>query len=120
MKRFHGNRTLATLLFPLISVEMLFAVPPDPRLLSLVPPDAQFVAGVSNRTPAGKPQGFLLMSHNNVVDRRDFISLAGVDDSMIIHQMIFTAGSSDTSKLGEHSLLISGHFDQTRIFKSAV
>jgi hypothetical protein len=60
------------------------------------------------------------MSHNNVVDRRDFISLAGVDDSMIIHQMIFTAGSSDTSKLGEHSLLISGHFDQTRIFKAAV
>jgi hypothetical protein len=39
---------------------------------------------------------------------------------MIIHQMIFAAGSSDTSKLGEHSLLISGHFDQTRIFKAAV
>jgi hypothetical protein len=55
-----------------------------------------------------------------VVDRSDFISLAGVDDSMIIHQMIFAAGGSDTSKMGEHSLLISGHFDQERIFKAAV
>jgi hypothetical protein len=120
MKRFHGNRSLAILLFPLISLEILSAAPPDQRLVSLVPPGAQFVAGVSGRTPAGRPEGFLLMSHNNVVDRRDFISLAGVDDCMIIHQMIFTAGGSDTSKSGEHSLLMSGHFNQTRIFKAAV
>jgi hypothetical protein len=37
MKRFHGNRTLAMLFFPLISVKMLLAAPPDLRLLSLVP-----------------------------------------------------------------------------------
>ena len=39
---------------------------------------------------------------------------------MIIDQMVFAAGGSDPSKSGEHSLLMSGHFDQTRIFKSAV
>jgi hypothetical protein len=60
------------------------------------------------------------MSRNSAIDRSDFFSLAGVDDSMIIHQMIFASGGSDTSKSGEHSLLISGHFDQTRIFKAAV
>jgi hypothetical protein len=120
MNRFHGKRTLAMLLFPLISVKFLSAAPPDPKLLSFVPPGAQIVAGVSNRTPTHRPDGFLLMTGNNIIDRRDFKALAGVDDSMIIHQMIFTAGGSDASKLGEHSLLISGHFDQTRIFKAAV
>jgi hypothetical protein len=119
MKRFHGNRTLAILFFPLISVKML-AAPPDLRLLSLVPPGAQIVAGETNRTSPGQPVKFLLMGRKNVVDRSDFLSLAGVDDSMIIQQMIFAAGGSDTSKLGEHSLLISGHFDQARIFKAAV
>jgi hypothetical protein len=120
MKRFHGNRTLAVLFFLLISVEMLSAAPPDLALLSLVPPGAQIVAGITNRPSPGKPGSFLLMTRNNVIDRNDFISLAGVDDSKIIRQMIFASGGSDTSESGEHSLLISGHFDQARIFKAAV
>jgi hypothetical protein len=119
-KRLHGNRTLALLFFALISVEMLLASPPDPRLLSLVPPGAQIVAGVTTRPARGQPDGFLLVGQKNLVDRNDFISLAGVDDSMIIDQMMFAAGGSDPRQLGEHSLLMSGHFDQTRIFKSAV
>jgi hypothetical protein len=120
MKQFHRKRTLATLWFLLSSVEMLLAATPDLTLLSLVPPGAQVVAGVTNRPSAGKPGSFLLITRNNVIDRSDFISLAGVDDSMIIQQMIFAAGGSDTSKMGEHSLLISGHFNQARIFKAAL
>jgi hypothetical protein len=120
MKRFHGNRTLAVLFFQLISVEMLLAASPDLALLSLVPPGAQIVAGITNRPPPGKPGSLLLMTRSNVTDRTDFMSLAGVDDSMIIRQMIFAAGDSDASKFGEHSLLTSGHFDRSRIFKAAV
>jgi hypothetical protein len=119
MRRFHANRPLAMLLFPLISVAVTWASP-DPRLLSLVPPGAQIVAGLSNPMLLSGETGFLLMSPNNVVDRRDFISLVGVDDSVVVHQMIFAAGGSDTSKLGEHSLLMSGHLDQKRIFKAAL
>ena len=119
-KGLHGNCTLALLFFQLISVEMSLAANPDPKLLSLVPPGAQIVAGITIRPARGQPDGFLLVSLKNLVDRSDFISLAGVDDSMIIDQMVFAAGGSDPSKLGEHSLLMSGHFDQTRIFKSAV
>ena len=119
MRRFHANRNLAMLLFPLISVAMTWASP-DPRLLSLVPPGAQLVAGMSIPIPRGRPDGFLLMSYKDLVDRRDFMSLVGVDDSLIIDQMLLVAGAGDTSKSGEHSLLMSGHFDQTRIFKAAV
>jgi hypothetical protein len=120
MKRFHGNRILAKLLFLFVSVETLSAAPPDPKLLCLVPPGTQLMAGVSNPTPAGKPESFLLISPKNLVDRRDFISLAGVDDSMIIRQVIFVAGGGDVGGFREHSILMSGHFDQARIFKAAV
>jgi hypothetical protein len=120
MKRFHGIRALAMLFFPLIAVDMVWAAPADPKLLSLVPPGTQLVAGVCNRTPAGRPDGFLVAGRNTLVDRRDFISLAGVDDSMVIRQMIFAAGGADPSTSGEHSILASGRFDQARIFTAAV
>ena len=119
MRRFHRNRTLAMLIFLLVSAAMTWASP-DPRLLSLVPPGTQIVAGVSNPMLHGRTDGFLLMSNEDVVDHRDFISLVGVDDSLIIDQMLFVAGGSDTSKSGEHGLLMSGHFNQTRIFKAAL
>jgi hypothetical protein len=121
MKRFHGNRTLAMLFFfPLLSVQTLLAASPDQTLLSLVPPGAQIVAGATDPTGQGKPASFLLTGYKNVLDRSDFLSLAGVDDSMAIHQMIFVTGSTDPRASGEHSLLVSGHFDQARIFKAAV
>jgi hypothetical protein len=119
MRRLLGNRTLAMLLFLPISATVTWASP-DPRLLSLVPPGTQIVAGVSNPMLHGRTDGFLLMSCEDVVDHRDFISLVGVDDSLVIDQMLFAAGGSDTSKVREHSLLMSGHFDQTRIFKAAL
>ena len=119
MRRLRGNRTLAMLLFLPISAAVTWASP-DPSLLSLVPPGTQIVAGMTNQVPRGQPDGFLLVSQSNAVDRSDFLSLVGVDDSRIIHQIIFAAGGADPSTLGEHSLLVSGHFDQTRIFKAAL
>jgi len=97
MKRFHANRTLAMVLFLLVPAAMTWASP-DPRLLSLVPPGTQIVAGVSNPMLHGRTGGFLLMSNEDVVDHHDFISIVGVDDSLIIDQMLFVAGGSDTSK----------------------
>jgi len=120
MKRFHGIRTLAMLFFPLIAVGIVSAAPVDPKLLSLVPPGTQLVAGVSYQTLTGHPVSFVVTGHKNLVDRCDFISLAGVDDSKVIRQMIFAAGGSDSSTSGEHSILVSGRFDQARIFNAAV
>jgi hypothetical protein len=120
MRRFRGMRTLAMLFFPLIAVEMVSAAPPDAKLLSLVPPGTQLVAGACNQTHPGNSESFLLTGRYNLIDRRDFLSLAGVDDSMKISQMIFAAGGTDASTWAEHSILVSGLFNQERIFKAAV
>jgi hypothetical protein len=120
MRRFHGMRTFAMLFFPLIAVEMVSAAPPDAKLLSLVPPGTQLVAGACNQAHPGAPESFLLTGRYNLIDRRDFLALAGVDDSMRMGQMIFASGGGDPSRWGEHSILVTGHFDQERIFKAAV
>ena len=39
---------------------------------------------------------------------------------MRMGQMIFAAGGGDPTRWAEHSILVSGHFDQERIFKAAV
>lgn len=105
--------------FPLCTAPATLAVRPDPKLLSLVPPDAQIVAGMSAPSLGGQPDSFLLMTHNNIVDLEDFFALSGADSSKIIHQVIFVAGDGHSDSLREHSLLVSGHFDQARIYRSA-
>ena len=120
MKRLHGMTALVMLFSSLTAVETASGAPADLKLLSLVYPGAQVVAGVSKQASKGQPQGLLVICHNNVVDRRDFISLTGVDDSIMIRQMIFLAGGSDPGTKGEHSILISGRFDQARIYKAAI
>jgi hypothetical protein len=120
MRQFHGMRTLVMLFFPLIAVELVLAAPPDARLLSLVPPGTQLVAGACNQAHPGAPESFLLTGRYNLIDRRDFLSLAGVDDAMKIGQMVFAAGGTDARTWGEHSILVSGIFNPERIFKAAV
>jgi hypothetical protein len=59
------------------------------------------------------------MTHNNTVDLEDFFALTGADSSRIIHQIVFVAVANNDGQPNEHSLLVSGHFDQPHVFKSA-
>ena len=116
-----GIRLSAILLFPIMAVGMGQSFSPDLRLITLVPPDAKMVAGIGAPTPHGqKPSSFLLITPNNAADLNDFLALTGVDDARVIHQVILVATKQATSRPDGHSLLASGHFDQTRIFKAAV
>lgn len=96
------------------------ALTPDPRLLSLVSPSAQLVAGMNAPSLGDRPSSFLLMTHNNTVDLEDFFALSGADNSRSIHQMIIVAAEDDGGVLTEHSLMASGIFDQSHIDRSAV
>lgn len=93
------------------------ASPPgaDPRLLSLVPPGAVNVAGITQGTPAS----YLVLTPNNATDLTDLLSISGVDPTREIWRTIQVAVSDSQGFLSEHSLVAIGHFDSPYIFKSA-
>jgi hypothetical protein len=92
----------------------------DLKLIALVPPGAQIVAGINASSQPGQPDNFLLITHDNTVDLQDFLALSGADGSRIIYEVVFVAIANSPGLLSEHSLLVSGHFDQPHIYKSAV
>jgi hypothetical protein len=116
MDRRHAIRRWALLLSPILFASVSTAMPPDARLLSLVPRDPQLTAGISSH---GSEGNFLLITGNNKVDFHDFLALSGVDDTRVIQQVILVA-SINAQGRAEHSLLASGHFDQAHIFTAAV
>jgi hypothetical protein len=120
MRQFHISNVVRIALFQFFTLAVTSAVTPDSRLISLVPPNPRMVAGMRAASAPGQPDSYLLITHNNAIDLRDFISLSGVDDSRVIDQVVQVAAANDRGILEEHSLLASGHFNQTRIFKSAM
>jgi hypothetical protein len=114
------NRSLAILLPPLLSAAIASAISPDPGILSLVPPGAQMVAGITEPPQHGLRETFLLIAGNNQIDLRDFFALSGIDDTRVVDQVILVTGDVTGATEEEHSLLVSGHFNQARIFKAAV
>jgi hypothetical protein len=119
MRRFPDIKPFLITLISFFALPLNSAVSADQKLLSLVPPGAQVVAGMSATSPQGPPGNFLLVTHHNIVDLQDFFALTGVDSSRSIHQVILVAVADNSGKLLEHSLLASGHFDQSRIYKSS-
>lgn len=116
MRRFSG----ILVSFLLVAATYSHALSSDARLLSLIPPSAQIVAGMDSPPPKGLPGSFVLMTHNNSVDLGDILALTGADSELSIQHAIFVAKDDIAGYLDEHSLLMSGHFNQTRIYKSAI
>jgi hypothetical protein len=119
MWRLSARKPFLIGLLSFLVIPVSYAVSPDQKLVSLVLPDAQIVAGISAPPSLGQPDSFVIVTHKNSVDLLDFYALSGVDSSRIISQIIFLAAAGNTGGLTEHSLLVSGHFDQERIYKSA-
>jgi len=117
MRRIPG---LSFALLAVFTASAIQAFALDPRLVSLVPPEAQVVAGMDARQLPGEPGSFVITTHSNVADLEDFFALTGVDSARIIRHVVFVAMDEQAGLLSEHSLLASGQFDQARIYKSAV
>jgi hypothetical protein len=87
----------------------------DPRLLPLVPPGAEIVAGFI----AGQPVSHLVATRNNTTDLQDLESIVGIDPTRTIGAVILIAASGIRGFVTEHSLVVSGRFDARHIFKAA-
>ena len=118
MRRCKVRTSLLPALFALLAATAGRAVTPDPKLLSLVPPDAQIVAGM--KAHQDHRTNFIIMSHQDSIDLADFCALTGVDTALRIKESISVAGADTAGPPTEHSLLVSGRFDQARIFKAAL
>lgn len=103
----------------LLAGAVSFAVPPDPRLLSLVPPESEIVGGAVGPLQERHRGNFLIFTRANTLDLEDFFSLVGADASYEIHEVIFAASAGHGGASPEHSLLVSGHFDADRLYRSA-
>jgi hypothetical protein len=93
---------------------------PSKDILALVPTGAEMVAEISAPPHQRRPDNFVLITHSNTLDLNDFYALTGADSTRVIQQIIFVAIADKADVLSEHSLLVSGHFDQARIYQSAI
>jgi hypothetical protein len=59
-----------------------------------------------------------LTTHNNRLDLDDWLALAGVDSQRIYNEIVEAAASRSDGELKEHLLLVAGHFDGERIYRS--
>ena len=97
----------------------VFASPLNSKLLSLVPPGAELVAGFENHTNGHSYGRLVLATHNDGLDLDDWRALAGVDSKRSVDEVIEVAATAPTGALTEHLLLVAGRFDKERIFNSA-
>jgi hypothetical protein len=111
--------TAALFLFPLFHAGGVpTAFQSDLRLIQMVPPESQIVAGMLGSVSSRTLPSFLVLTRNNRLDMEDFFALSGADLSRVIHQVVFVAAGGPGGILGEHSLLVSGHFDQDAMMRS--
>jgi len=120
MQRLRARKLYLKALVFVLVVPMSSAASRDLKLIALVPPGAQVVAGISASPQQGQPDNFVLITHDNIVDLQDLFALSGADGSRIFQHVVFVAIANSAGLLSEHSLLVSGHFDQPHIYKSAV
>ena len=93
--------------------------PAEDRLLRLVPAHAAIVAGIEDPHHRDQSGRLLIVTHNNNVDLRDWLTLAGVDDQQEVDRLIEVAMPSPLGELGEHLLLLRGAFHGSRILAAA-
>jgi len=96
------------------------ASPVDSKLVALVPPGAQIVAGIEDpHNPTSKGR-LLLVTHSSNLDFNDWIALTGVDPQRQTDEVIEVAASSAEGELHEHLLLVAGQFERERVFRAAL
>ena len=111
---------LSTVIFSSFAALPAWAVSPDLKLLSLVPPHAEILSGIKPSPSKEQSNRFLLATKQDKIDMDDLAALIGVDSNRGTYEILLEAARDHSGRLNEHSLLVSGRFDQARIFRSAV
>ena len=114
------RRFLYTQALALTFVSLAAASQIDYKLLALVPPGAEIVAGFENHPDPHHHGQLLLTTHADRLDLEDFIAITGADPQRGFDEVVEVAASpAGEGNLSEHLLLVEGRFDTGHIFKAA-
>ena len=113
-------RCTACLVFVVASTGMVHGLSPDPRILSLIPRNAEIVDGSAASPAKAGLMSFLVFRTENAVDLMDFRGLVGADASKAIRQIFLVGGTERPSPRFEHSIISLGRFNHGRIYEAAV
>ena len=92
--------------------------PADLKMLSLVPPGSEIVAGIAPTATTRHHGSFVLFTLANRIDYEDFLSLASADPFFQIDRLVFTASAGPSAATAEHSIIVSGRLQPEFIYKS--
>lgn len=90
--------------------------PRENSLLSLVPSNAQIVAGMESGT---RVDGQLFVTHDLNLDYDDFLGLAHADSAFWRTELVEVAASTPPNELDSHLIMVAGGLNRTRIFHAA-
>ncbi|HEX6496790.1 MAG TPA: hypothetical protein VF018_14970 [Acidobacteriaceae bacterium] len=110
---------IAASVMALSGVRAFGSSPAEDRLLRLIPANAAIVAGIEDPHHRDQSGRLLIVTHNNNVDLRDWITLATVDDRQQVDKLIEVAMPSPRGDLGGHLLLARGSFNGRHILQAA-
>lgn len=115
-----AGKFICSLLFASFLSGFGSASPLNSKLLPLVPPGAEIVAGFENHRAEHRHGQLVLSTYNNRLDLDDWQALAGVDSRRSFEEVIEVAASAPKfGTLTEHMVMVDGHFDKERIFRAA-
>jgi hypothetical protein len=95
------------------------STPAENPLLRLIPANVEIVSGIEDPHHGDQSGRLLIVTHNDNVDLRDWITLASVDDRQQVDRLIEVAASSPRGELSEHLLLARGTFAGRHILDAA-
>jgi len=105
------------ILLLLLHVRASFGLPKDSGLIQLIPPQSSLIAGMTSSAAQGTTKSFLLVTHENTMDLKDFYALTGGDATRQLKALVFVTGARREAAPNEHSLLVNGQFDRDAIFR---
>jgi hypothetical protein len=115
-----GTRNLFfSLASAILAVTPVVGSPLNSKLLRLVPPDAQIVAGFENHADVHRHGQLVLATRNNRLDLDDWQAIAGVDHRRVFEEVIEVAATlPGGGMLTEHMVMVAGKFNKELIFRS--
>ena len=95
---------LSTVIFSTFAALPAWAISPDLRLLSLVPPHAEILSGIKPSPSKEQANRFLLTTTQDRIDLEDLAALFGVDSNRNTYEILLEAARDHNNRTASYLL----------------